>query len=471
MDFKNVPKEYRPIPFWSWNEKLNTEETREQIRKMDEAGIGGFFMHARGGLQTEYMGDEWFDNVGASADEAEKTGMHAWAYDENGWPSGFGGGKVNGKGLNYQQKYLRYKEGEDPDQEHLIVNKDGYCFYYDVNPFYVDTLDLEVTQDFINEIYEPYYEKFGNKLEGFFTDEPQISRNGIPWSFKLPAEYKNKYGEDILDRLIELYKPVGNYKQTRIKFWKLITDLFSANFMKPIHDWCVAHNYQFTGHLVLEEDFVCQIVSNGACMPHYEYFTMPGMDWLGRHNHKVLTQHQLKSAARQLGKKQVLSETFACCGHNVGHDELKWIYEYQMVNGVTVLCQHLEGYSNRGLRKRDYPPAMYIQQPWWKDYKIFNDAMSRTGMVLTGGDDCVDVLVLHPQTTVWSMFDCTDDKPIHEYHRRYMDMLLRLEGKHINFHLGDETLIERHGKVEGKEFIIGEKKYSKVIIPEHEFFL
>ena len=69
------------------------------------------------------------------------------------------------------------------------------------------------------------------------------------------------------------------------------------------------------------------------------------------------------------------------------------------------------------------------------------------------------------------MFDCTDDKPIHEYHRRYMDMLLRLEGKHINFHLGDETLIERHGKVEGKEFIIGEKKYSKVIIPEHEFFL
>ncbi len=471
MDFKNVPKEYRPIPFWSWNEKLNTEETREQIRKMDEAGIGGFFMHARGGLQTEYMGDEWFDNVGASADEAEKTGMHAWAYDENGWPSGFGGGKVNGKGLDYQQKYLRYKEGEDPDQEHLIVNKDGYCFYYDVNPFYVDTLDLEVTQDFINEIYEPYYEKFGNKLEGFFTDEPQISRNGIPWSFKLPAEYKNKYGEDILDRLIELYKPIGNYKQTRIKFWKLVTDLFSAHFMKPIYDWCVAHNYQFTGHLVLEEDFVCQIVSNGACMPHYEYFTMPGMDWLGRHNHKVLTQHQLKSAARQLGKKQVLSETFACCGHNVGHDELKWIYEYQMVNGVTVLCQHLEGYSNRGLRKRDYPPAMYIQQPWWKDYKMFNDAMSRTGMVLTGGDDCVDVLVLHPQTTVWSMFDCTDDKPIHEYHRRYMDMLLRLEAKHINFHLGDETLIERHGKVEGKEFIIGEKRYSKVIIPEHEFFL
>jgi len=326
MDFKNVPKEFRPIPFWSWNEKLNTEETREQIRKMNEAGIGGFFMHARGGLQTEYMGEEWFENVEASADEAEKTGMYAWAYDENGWPSGFGGGKVNGKGLNYQQKYLRYKEGEDANHERLIVNKDGYCFYYDVNPFYVDTLDLEATQDFIKEIYEPYYEKFGNRLEGFFTDEPQISRNGIPWSFKFPEEYKKRYDEDILERLIELYRPVGNYQQTRIKFWKLVTDLFSAHFMKPIYDWCVEHGYQFTGHLVLEESFLDQLVSNGACMPHYEYFTMPGMDWLGRHNEKVLTHHQLRSAARQLGKKQVLSETFACCGHNVGHDELKWIY-------------------------------------------------------------------------------------------------------------------------------------------------
>nr|MBQ4319782.1 glycoside hydrolase [Clostridia bacterium] len=146
MDFKNVPSEYRPIPFWSWNEKLEVNETREQVNKMHDAGIGGFFMHARGGLETEYMGEEWFDNIEAGADEAAKLGMHPWAYDENGWPSGFGAGVVNGRGLKYQQKYLRCKEGEDADHENLIVNKDGRCFYYDVNPFYVDTLDGEVTE-------------------------------------------------------------------------------------------------------------------------------------------------------------------------------------------------------------------------------------------------------------------------------------------------------------------------------------
>ena len=78
MDFKNVDKKYRPIPFWSWNEKLDTEETKRQIRIMDEAGIGGYFMHARGGLLTEYMGEEWFDNVKASIEEGDKRGMHSW---------------------------------------------------------------------------------------------------------------------------------------------------------------------------------------------------------------------------------------------------------------------------------------------------------------------------------------------------------------------------------------------------------
>lgn len=56
LQIKETPINSRPIPFWSWNEKLDVAETAEQVRTMYKAGIGGFFMHARGGLQTEYMG-------------------------------------------------------------------------------------------------------------------------------------------------------------------------------------------------------------------------------------------------------------------------------------------------------------------------------------------------------------------------------------------------------------------------------
>lgn len=475
MDVKRIDNKYRPVPFWSWNERLNVPETLRQVDLMDKAGIGGFFMHARGGLQTDYMGDEWFDNVTACVDEANARGMYAWAYDENGWPSGFGGGLVSGKGLGYQQKYLRRRKTVEMDgqvEEGRILCYVGEdCFYYDVNPFYVDTLDGKVIADFIREIYEPYYQKYGNSFAGFFTDEPQISRNGIPWSFVLPHEYEAAYGDALYPHLNELFEPTGDYQTTRMRFWKLVTELFSKNFMKQIYDWCTARGLGFTGHMVLEETFHSQLTSNGACMPHYEYFTIPGMDWLCRPIYDCLTMAQLCSAAAQTGKRQMLSETFALCGHNVGQDELKRNYEWMMVRGVNLLCQHLEGYSLRGIRKRDYPPAMYYQQPWWTDYKQFNDAMSRIGMLLCEGEIRVDTLVMHTQTSAWICYDDAACPGMNEYNQALLDVMRALDEKHILYHLGDEILMERHGRVEGRELILGQMRYSKIILPPHIAFL
>ena len=56
-------RHYRPIPFWSWNNKLDADELVRQIRGMKEVGLGGFIMHARTGLLTEYLSEEWFQCV------------------------------------------------------------------------------------------------------------------------------------------------------------------------------------------------------------------------------------------------------------------------------------------------------------------------------------------------------------------------------------------------------------------------
>ena len=37
----NPPPEYRPVPFWSWNDRLENKELSRQIKAMYEAGIGG----------------------------------------------------------------------------------------------------------------------------------------------------------------------------------------------------------------------------------------------------------------------------------------------------------------------------------------------------------------------------------------------------------------------------------------------
>ena len=462
MNFKEVSKKYRPVPFWSWNEKLDKKETKEQVKIMDEAGIGGFFMHARGGLQTEYMDEEWFDNITAAKNEAIKRKMYPWVYDENGWPSGFGNGVVNGMGVEYQQKYLRM-ESEYTHKDTAIAKVGEHWFYYEVNPFYVDTLDRKVTDKFIETAYKPYYERYGESFEGFFTDEPQISRAGIPWSFTFEEEYKKRYNEDIIDHLEELFLDINDYKKTRVKFWKMVTDMFSENFMKPIYEQCEEWGVKLTGHLVLEETLLSQLESNGACMPHYEYFHIPGMDWLGRNIFDCLTAMQVSSVAEQLGKKRVLSETYAMCGHNVSFSELKGIYEWQMVRGINLLCPHLQGYSLRGIRKRDYPPAMYYQQPWWSQYDKFVEAMSRESMVLAESKKKVDVLVIHPQTTAWSVFGKDGKEKVKELNKKFVSLISDLEKKHISFHLGDEIIMERHASVKDGKMVIGNCSYRYII--------
>ena len=478
-DFKEVDKKYRPIPFWSWNERLDVEETRRQVALMDEAGIGGYFMHARGGLLTEYMGDEWFENVDAAITEGDRRGMHSWAYDENGWPSGFGDGRVSGLGEEYQQKSLHTEPvtSENEKEKNTVLVRDGYRYFYTVNPFYVDVLDKKVTERFVEEIYAEYDRRYKGGFDGFFTDEPQILRDsGYPWSFTLEEQFLSEYGYSLIDSLDALFLPLENSKRVRVDYWRLVTKLFSESFFKVIFDWCEEHGYKLTGHLVCEESMYSQLVSNGEAMAHYEYFHIPGMDWLCRPVRDCLTPKQVSSVAAQTGKRQVLSETYAAAGHNVSHGELKRIFEWQMVHGITLLCTHLEGYSMRGIRKRDYPPAMYYQQPWWDDMKIFFDAMSKIGMLLTEGGVSVETLLLHPQTTAWMLYDGAERggnsiESILEYNAALLSDMRLLEDKHVEYHLGGESMIARHGRVENGRLVIGRMSYSTLVLPKNLGFL
>ena len=132
MDKKSIVKafisptaEYRGKPFWSWNGELRGEELVRQAHVMKEMGLGGYFMHSRTGLITEYLGDEWFDLINQVADAAEADGMEAWLYDEDRWPSGSAGGKVT-TDPQYRMKSLYVYESA-PDQ--VDWNEESFALY------------------------------------------------------------------------------------------------------------------------------------------------------------------------------------------------------------------------------------------------------------------------------------------------------------------------------------------------------
>ena len=78
-ELSNPSNEYRGHPFWSWNDKLDPKTLRWQVNEMKRVGLGGYFMHARGGLITEYLSDDWFDCINACVDEGKKSAWRAGA--------------------------------------------------------------------------------------------------------------------------------------------------------------------------------------------------------------------------------------------------------------------------------------------------------------------------------------------------------------------------------------------------------
>jgi len=487
-----IPNRYRPAPFWSWNDKLEPDELRRQIREMHRAGLGGFFMHARGGLQTEYLSPEWMKCVEVCLDEAGKYGMQAWLYDENGWPSGFGGGLVNGLGVKYQQKYLRHEiiAAEDADKRENTIafySADGETFlgrtlssgkagmvmrcYFEVNPYYVDNLDPEVVAEFLRVTHQRYYdslpEELMKNLRGIFTDEPQLSRNGLLWSFVLEEEYGKAYDRDLLTELPQLFIRMPGSDAMRIRFWSLCARLFTVNFMKQIRDWCDAHHWEITGHHVLEETCQYQIGSNGAVMPQYRYYNIPGVDHLGRRPASEVAAVQLVSSAAQFGQKQIMTESFALTGWACHFSGMRWIYLQQMAHGINFLCQHLEGYSLRGARKRDYPASAFYHQPWWPDYRKFNDSVSRIGMILAEGRQETDVLVIHPVSSAWKVYGGDPSCPLlNQYTQSLVRLTQALDTFQIGHHYADEYIVDETGSASGNEIRIGNVKYHTVIIPQ-----
>jgi hypothetical protein len=224
--FKDPHPRYRPMPFWFWNSKLTEEEINRQITMMHDAGLGGFFIHARFGLETEYMSDEWMSCVRTAVEAADRLSMYAWLYDEYPFPSGIGGLKVT-QNPNYRNKYIDLVErqvssgqsvdiclpssdvlaaaalpvldgkikvdslvdlrgfvnnGEvrwtAPEGDDWIVAICAKCVLTDSNGnvFGPDYLSKDATDTFIELIHSKYAqavgEYFGSVIPGIFTDEP-----------------------------------------------------------------------------------------------------------------------------------------------------------------------------------------------------------------------------------------------------------------------------------------------------------
>ena len=257
--FEKPGVEYRGKPFWSWNGELEKDELIRQVAIMKEMGFGGYFMHSRAGLITEYLGDEWFDLINAVADAGTEMGMESWLYDEDRWPSGSAGGKVT-VDPQYRMKqitmYCQDKatfaetgvlpgDSEDEIVAIFAINKDGKAIYeYEQcedekalseaiknewcnkvlvfridlrkpssvynGTTYIDTMSRKAVDKFIELTHAEYKnrcgERIGTTIKGIFTDEPHRGHTLDNYREKDGIETCSvAYTDDLFEEFIKRY--------------------------------------------------------------------------------------------------------------------------------------------------------------------------------------------------------------------------------------------------------------------------
>lgn len=112
--FKNPSGEYRGAPFWAWNCKVTKEQIDDQTEIFLRMGMGGAHIHCRTGMNIPYMSDEFLDQVSYAHEKFREKGMLTWLYDEDRWPSGYGGGFVT-KDPEFRMRFLVFSPEEIPE--------------------------------------------------------------------------------------------------------------------------------------------------------------------------------------------------------------------------------------------------------------------------------------------------------------------------------------------------------------------
>ncbi len=490
-NWQNPPAELRSKLFWAWNGELDEKIIRQQIVTLHDMGMGGFFMHSRNGLKTPYLGKKWFDIVRCAVDEADKQQIEAALYDEDRWPSGAVGGMVAAGNPELSASCLKLRRGgEVPDDLIHSVEMDGMIWhFYREFPVksewfngscYPDLFNPASAEIFLRLTHEKYLAHCGSFPEAgireIFMDEPYYGSdtlkhgNGIPWTPEMPELYRKRFGEDLLPLLPGLFVtlPDDSHIKVRWQYYLLLAELFRENFLLPVAGWCEKHHLKLTGHFLGEDTLISQAACHGSNMAAAACLQQPGIDYLTGQRRHYTTAKQLSSMARQLGKRDRLAEIYGCTGWEFPLYSQSATGDMLFALGVNKHCLHLGWYTAAGEGKRDFPASLAWHASHRDEHHRLEDRFGRLHAVFAESDEVRDVLMLNPVESAYTLleedFETSFNCDFLENSR--VETSDALFNANIDFDLGDEEIIARHGAVRADRFIVGRAAYRAVVIPE-----
>jgi len=473
--FRDPPRRYGPVPFWFLNERLEAERLKWQVRQMESRHVFGAVMHARPGLVTPYLSEEWFAAIRAILEQARECGMEMWIYDDYPWASGMAEYRVPKlhpdfriRALDRLERTVRGPQsvewdvrgqlpedcaglvgavltplmgerlagaGEDvsgslregvlrlevPDGDwQLAVFFERLSW----NPYgdgfgrlpVTDLMHPRAVEEFIRLTHDEYRRRFpehlGSTITATFTDEPPAGTPG--WSRVFRQEFHRRKGYDILPFLPLLWHDAGALAgKVRLDYDDVKGQLYEESFFGALEAWSEGAGIASTGHLLLEETLPLHQRFMGDYFRAMRRLHYPGIDYIFPGVIPAVVPKMTASVANLYGRERVMSECFALTGWDFTFEHMKWMTDWQLVNGVNLLVPHAFFYSitedepippvpdDLGFRWYDCPPSMFYQQPYWDYYSQYADYVRRCCWLLSQGEHDNDGLgIYYPIETV-----------------------------------------------------------------------
>jgi hypothetical protein len=337
-----------------------------------------------------------------------------------------------------------------------------------------DTLNPQVTRRFIELTHERYRRAvgamFGRQIKAIFLDEPKFF-SSTPWTPGMLESFRAQYGYDLGPRLRHLFSDSLDDEacRTRLEFRQWCARRFEEAWLRPVGDWCRRHRLHLVGHISPEEEPISQVDCVGNLFPLFRHFALCGIDLIipavGDRRHPMLNIGIVSavSAAAQLNKPGVMSETLACSGLDFTAKQASRILHWQTAMGVTSPVVHYAQTSTKGMRLYDAPPDFGPASARWPGMQRVARRLAPIQAILEGARQVAPVAILWPIRSFQAQkIDWQNDTT---GLRRDFNELLRLcLDRQVGTHILDEAALWE-AALESGAIRLGRASYTHILIP------
>lgn len=512
--FQNADTPFQPAYAWIWNDQIESAELRRRLDGLRRAGIRTVYVlpepknfrpeRIRTFLEPDYLTDEFMRLVREAAEYALSIGMNVWMYDEGGWPSGGACGRTVEKHPRMIRKALCAREEILPaETAYVLKANDVAAFTVEngalrrVKPgerfpekrtltvygvwlgegWTTDSLQDGIGQAFVEETHERYAKFLGDlfpRVPFMFTDEP--GTGSFPWPDGFAEKFLSRFGYDLRDHLPALFSlsedASGMDARAREDYRALQGELFRANYMRPIHDWCRRNGVRFTGHLDIDHmTDGCMAHGYGTVLQQLREFDVPGVDVIWRqidipkdgkpacYEGNGFFERFASSAAAQTGGTLAVTESFGVYGASLTGRLARFVILHQLARGVNVFNFMCLSYTPKNALALVERPEYVEEMPGFFHLRGLNDFTARASWLMQLGAPAARAALYFPARDIWA--GGTRAKNAIDGFERQGQALERAQ---VDFDVLDEEGLGMAVR-DGNALTLGLARYETVLVP------